>query len=98
MFVVIGKTGEYSDRQGWIVCYYETEYAAIDHMQSAKCASDKLITERPNQWMRWGESGWGDDKKKPNPYDPDWKADYTGTTYDVIEVPHGNTITERKGT
>lgn len=82
IYIVFGRTGEYSDRNEWPVVAYPSEAEAVKH------------TERANDWLR--RRGWllGEsivDRSKfeygTNPYDPNCSIDYTGTDYVAVKLP-----------
>jgi hypothetical protein len=83
VFVLFGQTGEYSDRQEWLVAAYATEAAA------------QAAVEHHEAWLR--ERGLsscdGDisydgrrDLVKPD-WDPHLSVDYTGTRYYYARAP-----------
>ncbi len=82
VWVVMGWTGEYSDRSEWPVAAFMTEEAA----QARVKALDEKMQEMPKEWRR----NW-DDREKVRAHmgalDPDYHEDYTGTGYFIYEVP-----------
>lgn len=74
IYVVMGSTGEYSDRTEWSVCAYADKALAEQHVQMADaCAKEQM----PYRY----------DKELVNPFDPGMIMDYTGTYYYIYEVP-----------
>ena len=77
IFVVVGTTGEYSDRSEWLVVAYWRESDARAHAEAAK--KWYLENSADKHWTEMGHSR--------NPYDPGMRCDYTGTDWTVTEVP-----------
>lgn len=81
IYVVEGSTGEWSDRTNWIVCAYESEDKAKEHVEKASEAARVLFIEyekrhdinQPSQW----DSTW----EPVSEWDPHIQMDYTGTFY-----------------
>lgn len=71
VYVIRGTTGEYSDRQEWLVCAYQDEQLAKDHV----LAATRWAHEEHARIGRYGDSD------RPSPYDPDIVIYYTGTAY-----------------
>lgn len=81
IYVVFGRTGEYSDRNEWLVAAYRSEFAAAQRVASAE------------QWAKENGFGFGEDVvdydsrealeegKVANPYDAAMNCDYTGVRY-----------------
>jgi hypothetical protein len=76
--VVMGSTGEYSDRSEWPVCAYQDKARADEHADLAKNEAHKLAKAR--------KSRYEDVKEGSNIYDPKMYMDYTGTDYYVLSV------------
>lgn len=82
VYVVMGGTGEYSDRREWPVAAYLDKAMADAHEDAA---------------VRWARAhglgfdadlGWEERRDRPpSPFDPGMHVDYTGTDYHVLEVP-----------
>lgn len=76
IFVVIGSTGEYSDRSEWCVAAVETEDAAKRYV----AALDVQYQSIP-QHMRDDRWDHEDEIKAIMTLDPEFSMDYTGTRY-----------------
>jgi hypothetical protein len=76
-FVVMGTTGEYSDRDEWPVCGYSNEENAKQHVKEATRVAKHIESTRENRYSIPHGS---------NPYDPNMCMDYTGTDYFYHEV------------
>lgn len=68
--VVMGATGEYSDRGEWPV------KAFLDLSRAQQLVLDAEGAVREIQTL----------EREKNPFDPDMKIDYTGTTYFIYDV------------
>lgn len=81
IYVVIGSTGEYSDRSEWWVAAYHSEAAAAERV--AKCTA----FARENS-MLWGECSAEYDARLDieSPYDAGMSVDYTGVRYEFAAV------------
>lgn len=75
IFVIVGTCGEYSDRQEWLVCWYDIEAKARDHAVKAKQRAHELQDQRYDD--------------PDNEFDPHCQWDYTETDYTVQEVFRG---------
>ena len=78
VYVVVGSTGEYSDRTEWIVCAYADEALARAHVKAAEREAKRI--EATNS--RYNHEP--DDQAKA--WDAGMVVDYTGTLYWVSEV------------
>lgn len=76
VYLVVGETGEYSDREEWPVAVFSDEDKA--KLFRDLCAEVVKGSERTSHEKR---------TKLKSPYDPNLRVDYTGTSYDVVEVP-----------
>lgn len=86
-YIVFGETGEYSDRVTWPVAVYRSEARADEH------------AGRANAWLKennvhvdTSRADWDhelDRDSLTNPWDEDFKCDYTGTEYEVVPVRSG---------
>lgn len=78
--IVIGTTGEYSDRYEWPVKAFLDVNRARDLVaRASESAREYLDTVG---YVFGGDA----DLSKVNPHDPHFKMDYTGTTYFVMTV------------
>ena len=77
IYVVMGITGEYSDREEWPVCAFYDERKAKERVILAS-AKAKEIFAVDRYW----------EEETPSEYDKFYRHDYTGTTYyyHVVEV------------
>lgn len=76
IYVVIGWTGEYSDRNEWIVQAYTDEEAAKAHVLRAEEKAREIFQAEE------ADPAYDPGCARPdNPYDPDMQMDYTGTFY-----------------
>lgn len=78
IYVVMGGTGEYSDREEWPVKAFIEKKDAEQLVVDATKVS-KLIDMRDYDARRAIT-------KDTNPFDPNMKMDYTGTYYYIIET------------
>jgi hypothetical protein len=78
VYVVMGTTGEYSDRNEWAVMAYLDEAAAQEHVVNADRRAKELFATRPDRYSI---------EKGANEFDPDMSMDYTGTSYFIYTVP-----------
>ena len=77
VYIVMGTTGEYSDREEWPVCAYTNEQAAQQHVEAAeKRAKEIEVLWRGNEY-RMPEG-------LKNEHDPDMAMEYTGTHYYIM--------------
>jgi hypothetical protein len=86
MFIVIGTTGEYSDRTEWYVAAYWEESKAKEHALKAKQRTARIVSVFGDEYNAKKARREGDPGAE-NPFDPCWECDYTGTDYCVVEVP-----------
>lgn len=95
IYCVWGYTGEYSDRSEWPVVWYATKEEADAAQQAYTAAYMRLLgiaspDDEPKNWY--------DDRKRievrMKAIDPEFEMYYTGTSYEVIEVPPGKTPAE----
>lgn len=88
VWIIIGRTGEYSDRTEWCVRVFDTEAAAVDYRTMLLNTYRHAIVERPNE-MEYearervaGEMSGGPDPSLPH-------IDYTGLDYTIVKAPMG---------
>jgi hypothetical protein len=82
IYVVVGRTGEYSDRSEWPVCWRESladADAFVAKLEAEAVAFKKWEDENPGEYM-------DADRRKSAMTDPMFACDYTGTTYYVWTV------------
>ena len=78
IYVVMGSTGEYSDRTEWAVIAYHDETAAQEHVVNAERRAKEIYATRENHYRA---------EKGINEFDTDMSMDYTGTFYFIYTVP-----------
>lgn len=78
VFVVMGSTGEYSDRLEWAVMAYLDEAAAQEHVINAERRAKEIFALR---------KGWRMPEGVKNEFDLNMDMDYTGTSYFIYTVP-----------
>ena len=76
VWIVMGTTGEYSDRSEWPVCVYADEARAQARAEAATQRAAEIYEARP----RYSAPPEG-----ANEHDPKMQMDYTGTTYFLAE-------------
>lgn len=79
IYIVMGTTGEYSDRIEWPVIAFEDEELAKQQVEYAKTMADKIY-ERCLEYNKFPLIS------AKNSYDPNMKMDYTGTSYFIYET------------
>ena len=79
IYIVMGTTGEYSDRTEWPVIAFEDKKLAEDQVRYAKTTAD-IIYEKCLEYNKFPL------KSLKNSYDPNMKMDYTGTSYFIYET------------
>lgn len=81
IFVIMGSTGEYSDRREWSVRAVSSKEAAISFVdQAEKIANEQEAIKYPPS----GDTNW--EHQPVSALDPNFKMDYTGTSYFYYEV------------
>ena len=88
VFVVIGSTGEYSDRTEWVVCAYKDEELAKQHVVLAKQRAQEIRVTRNDlvfPYHRESKAPYvyfgGKPEEPASRYDLFIRVDYTGTDY-----------------
>jgi hypothetical protein len=81
IYVVMGTTGEYSDRNEWSVIAYFDEAKAKEHVVNADRRAKEIQATREDRYRV--EPG-------ANEFDPNMSMDYTGTDYYYNTVPLGD--------
>jgi hypothetical protein len=84
IYVVIGSTGEYSDRSEWPVRAYRNEAAAQAEVLRLGEAASAF-------YAKWEPNGYGPERHKAEDahratFDPSFRCDYTGTSYYLYSV------------
>jgi len=79
--VVMGSTGEYSDRSEWPVLAFSSLEVAQTRVTLATQRAKEIEAQRESKYSLISE----DDNLK-NEYDPDMRMDYTGTIYFITTV------------
>jgi osmotically-inducible protein OsmY len=80
IYVVMGSTGEYSDRSEWPVVAFRDEEEARKRVENATRRAKELEATKPRDYRRITEHF------KQNEFDPDMRNDYTGTAYYYMTV------------
>jgi hypothetical protein len=86
VYIVMGSTGEYSDRSEWPVVAYLNEEHAKEHVEKATAYAKEFEVFAQRDEFR--HNTW--DKRREltvSPFDPRFSMDYTGTSYWYDEVP-----------
>lgn len=85
IYVVVGETGEYSDRTEWLVAAFDTEEAAKARVIKATDRARELEqwTDLDDQPCRYSDAA----DKPTNQYDTKMRMAYTGTVYHYSAVP-----------
>lgn len=89
VYVVFGRTGEYSDQQEWPVRAFRTAEAA----QALQDRCNAYAQEGKRRDLDWDER---DQYCAGNPEDPSMQMDYTGTEYLVYTIPFDETPSPEK--
>jgi hypothetical protein len=84
IYIVMGTSGEYSDRDEWPVCAYSDKERAQQHVVDASNRARVLSQWRDADGKPWRYSDAPD--KPTNEYDPDMLMDYTETSYFLYET------------
>ena len=74
-YVVMGSTGEYSEKTQSAVVYFDEVVDAESRVTFEACEKTKNF--------------WACSRDAKHSMDPDFKMDYTGTSYYIHEVPKG---------
>ena len=86
IFVVMGQTGEYSDRMEWAVAAYQNKEDAAAHESAAKMRATELLDWEAPSGSSWADT-WHTDRPT-NEYDSNMQAACDcGTDYHVVEIP-----------
>ncbi len=82
IWIVEGRTGEYSDRTDWQVCAFRDEAKAKELAIELKKLASATLVATENIWD-WEDSEIGKVWKEK---DPQAALDYTGTDYTAYEL------------
>jgi hypothetical protein len=85
IFVVMGTTGEYSDRTEWPVAAYADRVMADKHADQAMLWFKREMELRTDAGLDSYEAREAIERDK-SPFDPNIRADSPGTDYFVLEV------------
>lgn len=83
VWIVMGTTGEYSDRSEWPVVACTSEEGA----KARVAALDIRMQQMPQEWREDRLAHMDEIKAHMAPLDGSFSMDYTGTSYFVYEVP-----------
>lgn len=83
LYIVMGSTGEWSDRTEWAVLAFIDEEKAQAHVELATARANEIHQAQ----SRARRTGVDDDSSAQNEYDPHMGMDYNGTRYYVLSVP-----------
>lgn len=89
IYILQGKSGEYSSRVQWLVRAYLDENEAIAHMKKAEeWTIEKQCAPYPDNKNVTAALEQEHIKVHPgkNPYDELMKLDYTGVFYEIVKV------------
>ncbi len=85
IYIVEGRTGEYSDHREWPVKAFVSEEKAQEFVEKVSEEYRKIRDSYGGGGDRFWYSRWLRDGEQ-NPLDPDMQTDYTGTTYSYYSV------------
>ena len=77
IYIVMGTTGEYSDRIEWPVVAYKDKKLAENHVHNATQTANIIFSNMQTDFTLG---------LCKNSYDPKMKMDYTGTYYFIYET------------
>lgn len=80
IYIVQGSSGEYSDREEWLVCAYVNQQQAENHVLKATARAKELYAQIPDRWSS------SQILAGANEYDPAMRTHYAGTIYYVGET------------
>jgi hypothetical protein len=84
IYVVMGSTGEFSDRTEWPLRAYRSEAAAQAEVERMHHEINVRIGGRSRHDLRWEERDGIEKEMKQ--LDPQFEMDYTGTHYFIYTV------------
>ena len=85
IFIVMGTTGEYSDRAEWPVVAFHSELLAQVRVTQATTRGNELSVKYPYTYeynSRKNEKMGGE----TNEFDPNFRFEYNGTSYYILSV------------
>ena len=86
VYMVVGWTGEYSDRTDWPVRAYLSEENAVRHRDAASVWAKEFFRVLGNGYYnRLAKAAM-----RTCPHDKDFTMTYTGTDYEIWEAPLGD--------
>jgi len=94
LWMVVGSTGEYSDRGEWAVMAYRKKADAEAHQKAASEEAFKLGASQDCRQVTYDP--WDSEAVK-NRFDPGMRVQYTGVGYYVREVPFTEGSFDPKG-
>jgi len=87
IFVVFGSSGEYSDRNEWMVCAFRTEAAAQAKVTELETKMQELgLTREAHQFTTEYYAKREEMSKQMRELDENFYMDYTGTSYYLVET------------
>ena len=86
IYVVMGSTGEYSDRTEWSVCYYTNEESAKEHVKAATRRAKEIKFRADEDDIATCLLEDQTEAKYKNSMDPNMRMYYTGTRYYYMTV------------
>lgn len=81
IYVVMGHTGEYSDRDEWPVVAVAAKADAEQYVKDLEVQYQSLPEDRDERWFA------SDARKAAMSLDPNFREDYNGTCWFIHEVP-----------
>lgn len=85
VYVVMGVTGEYSDRREWPVKAFLSQPRA-EHLSDVATAEANRIQKERESVYGYYSAQVEEDPSLRNKHDPNMKMQYTGTDYYVLTV------------
>ena len=85
IYIVFGKTGEYSDRTEWPVVAYTQEIDAQSHVAAAT-AKAREIKAAIDTYDDDDYDGYAEEMCKTNQFDSRMQYSYTGASYHIEET------------
>lgn len=79
--IVMGRTGEYDDREFWAVVAFHSKRKASNYAKLATAQAAAAFAALPSKYS---------ELPAPIALDPGIRMDYTGTSYNVLSVKIGD--------